>query len=62
MLEEKYIVWKEREDQMVGGKEDKIVKEKLGDWEERRKEGEDQQTFLREYLGDPPVKKIRGEI
>jgi hypothetical protein len=66
MLEKKYIVWKEREDQMVRGKEDEIVEECLGDWGERRKEGEDQRTVLREYLGDPSVKseqrKIRCEI
>ncbi len=38
---------------MARGKEDEVVKEELGSWEERVKEGENHQTILRKYLGDP---------
>jgi hypothetical protein len=50
-VEEKYILQKEREGQMAGGKADKIVKEEHSAWGGGGiNEEKDQQAVLREYL------------
>jgi hypothetical protein len=46
---------------MPGGKGEEISEKELTAWEARKKEGEDRQTVLKEYMGEfgrPPWKRM----